>query len=160
MLLQQAAAAAGRRQRRQQQRGTPRPPLACHATAPRRCGLGCWWRAAWPLDTGEGKLPRGFNWQCCSCWRALPTATQRLTCPHPHAPLPLHALLTYVGCRYSWQAYVQRRAAASTPEEAEKRLRNPSPQRRKLLQVLVADEKQHARQQQGQVAQGGGGGAG
>ena len=66
------------------------------------------------------------------------------------------------GYGYSWQAYVQRKAAASTPEEAEKRLRNPSPQRRKLLQVLVADEKQHARQRQGQqqVAQSGGRGDG
>ncbi len=44
-----------------------------------------------------------------------------------------------------------RKAAYSTPEEAERRLRNPSPQRRKLLQVLVADEKQHAKQ--GQLAQ-------
>lgn len=44
-----------------------------------------------------------------------------------------------------------RKAAYSTPEEAEKRLRNPSPQRRKLLQVLVADDKQQARQ--GQQAQ-------
>lgn len=45
-----------------------------------------------------------------------------------------------------------RKASYSTPEEAEKRLRNPSPQRRKLLQVLVADEKQqHAKPaQQGQ----------
>ena len=64
-----------------------------------------------------------------------------------------------------------RKAAYSTPEEAEKRLRNPSPQRRKLLQVLVADDKQQARQgqqaqQQGQAAAaagaagGGSGGAG
>lgn len=74
-------------------------------------------------------------------------------------------------CRYSWQAYVARKASYSTPEEAEKRLRNPSPQRRKLLQVLVADEKQHGKQaqqgQQGEAAtaaaagvSGGSGGAG
>ncbi|PRW45429.1 hypothetical protein C2E21_6008 [Chlorella sorokiniana] len=52
------------------------------------------------------------------------------------------------GYGYSWQAYVARKTTYSLPEEAEKRLRNPSPQRRKLLEVLVADEKQQAKQAQ------------
>ena len=100
--------------------------------------------------------------------RALASAPRlqknpQATCPELPASSPSP-------CRYSWQAYVARNAAYSTPEEAEKRLRNPSPQRRKLLQVLVADEKQHAKlgqqAQRGEAAApaaaagGGGGGAG
>lgn len=167
------AADGRRRQRRQQRPARRRPLLACRATARQRCGRGCWWPVALPLDTGG-----------CESWMAwesnrnlLLGAPTRLPSPQPTWPRP--ACATTIGpvllacaprlnkktlatcprlpappsspCRYSWQAYVARKAAYSTPEEAERRLRNPSPQRRKLLQVLVADEKQHAKQ--GQLAQ-------
>lgn len=49
---------------------------------------------------------------------------------------------------------LQKRTNYTSPEAAEERLRNPSPQRRKLLHTLLADQRVQQQRRQQEAAQG------